>query len=207
MPLFYTHYINDDARLAVWHITEDEAFFKKITLPQHAISHPHKRLQHLAGRYLLKISEPDFPINHILLDGKRPYLKNNSFYFSISHCADYAAAIVSRSRPVGIDVEVVSEKLVRLEKKFLNNTEQHIIRAAENSLTLKERLASSWSAKESMFKWYGMGNVDFRRDMIIETYQASEDGGRIHAAFGKDIQRMLEIEFMFFDEVCLAWVA
>lgn len=206
MPLFYTHNINENTRLAVWYIDEDEDFFKKITLPQHEISHPHKRLQHLAGRYLLKILEPNFPVNRILLDGRRPYLPDNSFYFSISHCADYAAAIVSTARPVGIDVEVVAEKLERLEKKFLNETEQQIIRAADSPLTLRERLASCWSTKESIFKWYAMGNVDFRRDMIIETYEANESSGRIQAVFGKDIQRMLEIDFMLFEQLCLAWV-
>lgn len=206
MPLFYTHNINREARLAVWHIAEDEEFFKRITLPQHQISHPHKRLQHLAGRYLLKILEPDFPVNEILLDGRRPYLIDNSYYFSISHAGDYAAAMVSQSRPVGIDVEVITKKLELLEKKYLNPAEQEIVRAANTPFSLTEKLASCWSAKESMFKWYALGNVDFRKDMIIESYEAHESSGTIHAVFGKEVQKELQIDFQFFEELCLAWV-
>ena len=65
MPLFYQHNINDSTKLAVWHIREDENFFKEKVTIQKEITHPHKRLQHLGGRYLLKILHPDFPLHLI----------------------------------------------------------------------------------------------------------------------------------------------
>ena len=53
MPLVYQQNINEATKMAVWHISEREDFFlKKVTLSNN-ITHPHKRLQHLAGRYLL----------------------------------------------------------------------------------------------------------------------------------------------------------
>lgn len=204
MPLLYSHNINDSARLAVWHITEDESFFKLHVHGDIQISHPHKWLQHLAGRYLLKILEPDFPVNDIVFEGRRPFLKSNAFYFSISHCGDFAAAIVSRRYAVGIDVELATEKLALLEKKYLNEEEQKIIHST-SSLPLLKRLTVSWSAKEAMFKWYQKGKVDFKKDMIIRQLNPEGECGLIIGFFGKEEQKELKIPFRFFDDLCLAY--
>jgi hypothetical protein len=67
MPLFYQHNINDIAKLAVWHISEPEDFFLEKVQLQKTINHPHKRLQHLAGRYLLQLLHPDFPFIFLFL--------------------------------------------------------------------------------------------------------------------------------------------
>lgn len=207
MPLFYTHNINETTRLAVWHITEPEVFFNRIYIPVHDISHPHKRLQHLAGRFLLELIDPEFPVNEIQLDGRRPYLPDNSRYFSISHCANYAAAILSKEMPVGIDVELATDKLQLLEKKYLNEREQQLVRSSAYEMPLIKKLASCWSAKESMFKWYALGNVDFRRDMIIRSYCLdNETSGKVSAVFGKEVNRDCLVRFRFFENLCLAWV-
>ncbi|MEP6514059.1 MAG: 4-phosphopantetheinyl transferase, partial [Parafilimonas sp.] len=102
MSLFYQHTINQTTRLGIWHIEEKENFFSdKIPLQQN-ITHPHKRLQHLAGRYLLKYLFPDFPYEEILIaDTRKPYLPGEQYHFSISHCGDYAAVIVSSTDRVG----------------------------------------------------------------------------------------------------------
>ena len=60
MPLFYQHNINDNTKLAVWYITENEDFFLEKVPLQTEVAHPHKRLQHLAARYLLEILQPGF---------------------------------------------------------------------------------------------------------------------------------------------------
>ncbi len=207
MPLFYTHNINENTRLAVWHITEDEEFFRKINISHRLISHPHKRLQHLSGRYLLKIMDPDFPVNRIKLDGRRPYLDNNSYYFSISHCGDYAAAILSKDHPVGIDVELITDKIGMIETKFLNEKESELLRDKISDQELPRMLTACWSAKESMFKWYALGNVSFRQDMLIKDIRLKNDGsGRFETFFGKEKETSLQIDFCFFDDLCLAWV-
>lgn len=205
MPLFYTHNINGTCRLAVWHITEDEAFFRRYVSPQREVTHPHKRLQHLAGRYLLKVLDPEFPVDRILLDGRRPYLPDNTFHFSISHCGDFAAAIVSRDIRVGIDVELATEKVARLEQKFLTEKEQLIIRSAGLDSLLKG-LTAAWSAKESMFKWYALGNVDFRKDMEILEVKINSNGNQLSGLFHKDMEKELIIHFQNFDDLCLTWV-
>ena len=112
MPLVYQQNINAVTKIAVWHITEDEDFFLASVPVQREIRHWHKRLQHLAGRLLLKEMYPDFPVKLIrIADTKKPFLENEPFHFSISHCGDYAAAMVSKSARVGVDVELLNEKI------------------------------------------------------------------------------------------------
>ena len=60
MPVFYQQTINEQTKLAIWKIEEDEAFFLQHVPLQRSITHPHKRLQHLAGRYLLGYLFPRF---------------------------------------------------------------------------------------------------------------------------------------------------
>ena len=84
MPLFYQKQVNEHTQLAIWEIMEPEQFFlKKITLEKE-ITHPHKRLQHLAGRYLLQFLEPLFPLQLLTISpSRKPVLTDNSFHFSI----------------------------------------------------------------------------------------------------------------------------
>ena len=113
MPVFFQHQINENTRLGVWKIEESEAFFKgNVPLHRH-VTHPHKRLQHLAGRFLLQFLFPDFPYELVqIADTNKPFLPEEQYHFSISHCGDYAAAIVSRDKRVGIDVELTTDKIV-----------------------------------------------------------------------------------------------
>src|SRR5699024_2654722 len=108
MPLFFLNELDADTRLAVWKIEEEELFFTEKVPLQRQITHPHKRLQHLAARYLLQHLFPHFPISLIqVADTRKPYLEDEAFHFSISHCGDFAAVIVSRAKRVGVDIELV----------------------------------------------------------------------------------------------------
>jgi phosphopantetheine--protein transferase-like protein len=203
MPLFYQHNINDFTKLAVWRITENENFFLTKVPLQKEISHPHKRLQHLAGRYLLEIMEQNFPFHLIeISDSKKPLLSGSKFHFSVSHCGDYAAAIVSKNKLVGIDIELITPKIERVKNKFLSESEIDIL--PENNTKF---LTLFWSAKEAMFKWYGNGKVDFKNNMIIEQLSFEKEQGFIKAHFIKNEKTDLIIEFRFLGGLCLAWVS
>ncbi len=145
MPLFYSHHIDENTRLAIWHITEPEDFFQEQVPASRTITHPHKRLQHLAGRYLLQFLFPDFPLQLIqVATTKKPFLPDESHHFSISHCGDYAAAIVSTTNRVGIDIEQPVQKLALLAPKFLNENEMKLMPV--NHQDKLQALTMLWSA-------------------------------------------------------------
>ncbi|HSN09364.1 MAG TPA: 4'-phosphopantetheinyl transferase superfamily protein [Hanamia sp.] len=202
MPLFYQHNINDNTKLAVWYITENEHFFLEKVPLQTEVSHPHKRLQHLAARYLLEILQPGFPFHLIeIADSKKPLLSNEEFHFSVSHCGDYAAAIVSENKLVGIDVELITPRVERIKNKFLSENEMNLLPVCNTKF-----LTLCWSAKEAIYKWYGKGQVDFKSNMIIDRLLFEKQEGKINAHFEKDERTDLVVEFRFFENLCLAWV-
>ncbi|MEO8822742.1 MAG: 4'-phosphopantetheinyl transferase superfamily protein [Ginsengibacter sp.] len=209
MPLFYQHTINQVTELAVWKIAEPEDFFLEKVSVQKEITHPHKRLQHLAGRYLLQILNPGFPFELIAIaESRKPLLSNGKLHFSISHCADFAAAIISKDKSVGIDVELITPKIESIKNKFLSQMEIDLIskKSDEFKFMNYELLTLCWSTKESIFKWYGKKQVDFKKNMIIDNLFFENHHGMIESHFQKQHRTDLTVEFKFFEDLCLTWV-
>lgn len=209
MPVFFQHQINEDTRLGVWKIEETEEFFKGNVPLHREVTHPHKRLQHLAGRFLLQFLFPDFPYQLIeIADTRKPFLPEEQYHFSISHCGDYAAAIVSKTNRVGIDIEIPVEKIGRIMYKYLSAKEHelfNLIPGGENNTAVMnyEEPTLLWSAKEAVFKWYGNGGIDFRRQIqLLKQHEATET---IDCFFSKDESELI-IHYRQFEGLMLAWV-
>ena len=203
MPIFFQNQVNDTTRLGIWKIEESEEFFLSNVPLQKEVTHPHKRLQHLAGRFLLQFLFPDFPYDLIrIADTRKPYLADEQYHFSISHCGDYAAAIVSKNQRVGIDIEIPSEKVERIKHKFLNEREQEVGNWQE-AIGNGQLLTLLWSAKESVFKWYGEGGVDFRQHIQLKKIH---QGIETVDCFFEKTNQALVIHYRLFDHLVLAWV-
>lgn len=211
MPLFYQQDINATTKLAVWKIEESENFFAGTVPLQRDITHTHKRLQHLAGRYLLRYLFPSFPYHEIeIAQTRKPFLANEQFHFSISHCADYAAAIVSTNNRVGVDVEVATDRVLKIAHKFLHEEEIsnfnfQLSNFTTNPLTHQpiNQLTLLWSCKEAIFKWWGNGEVDFSEMIRIEKFTMA-NSGTINATFNKT---PLQLNYQIFGTLNLVWVA
>ena len=199
VPLIYKSDLNSSAKIGVWYITEKEEYFLgKVTLHRE-ITHWHKRLQHLAGRLLLKELFPDFPVELILVaTTRKPYLAEDPFHFSISHCGDYVAVIVSRYKRVGVDIELIKGKALALMNKFLTDEEILHLNAENN----KEVATLCWCVKESIFKWQGKGGVDFRGDIDIHKITGENEG--IAKCQFRGVP--LEVQFLRFNDNFLCWI-
>lgn len=206
MPLFHHHQVNDSTRFAIWNIRESESFFDLGIPLKKEIRHPNKRLQHLAGRYLLPLLFHDFPNKEIeIADTRKPFLPCEQYHFSISHCANYAAAIVSSNQRVGIDVETMTPKVLLIKNKFLHPDELDFVHIHHEDEQLK-LLSVAWNAKEAMYKWYGLGKVDFSEMMRLKTFELANEGV-IYSRFQKpDLKADLQVQYRFFETLVLAWV-
>ncbi len=210
MPLVYQQNINFTTKLGVWHIAEEKDFFLQQVPLQQQITHPHKQLQHLAGRYLLKEMYPDFPYELIrIADTRKPFLENEAYHFSISHCGDYAAVMVSSTLRVGVDVELVTKKVEKIKHKFLSPRELAMIAAIENASEQMLRdnlLTAAWSIKEALYKWYGDGEIDFIQHLHIDLIELTGDEGIAHCSVSKNTHVKLEVNLLFFNSNSIAWV-
>jgi phosphopantetheinyl transferase (holo-ACP synthase) len=219
MPLFYQHNINQETKVGIWHIAESESFFLEKVPLKKDVSHPFKRLQHLAGRFLLSHLFPDFPLSEIrIADTRQPFLADEKYHFSISHCGSYAAAIVSQKSRVGVDIELITPRIERLAHKFLTEEEAQFFnedyRLFLEQWGLKGRIHQEfltliWNAKEAIFKWHGLGEMDFRNHMQLEDNITMEgEWIRLPFVFKKGGQTHLQIRGRIFDDkaLTLAWV-
>ncbi len=209
MPLLLQKNSDPHTRIGLWKIEEDELFFLQKVQLQQTIHHPHKRLQHLAGRYLLSLLFPHFPYDELKLDeAGKPYLSSGEYQFSISHCGDFAAVIISTQNQCGIDIELYSAKTEKVKHKYLNNDE--LAQVAELQKQYGNRLADyqlytlCWCAKEAVYKWWGNGKIDFKKNILIKDINIELQ--QITVRFvNQSVNTTLTLRLMLTDQLSLVW--
>jgi phosphopantetheinyl transferase (holo-ACP synthase) len=206
MPLVYQHTINNHSRLAVWKIEEPPYFFQEKTGLTVPAIHPVKQLQFMASRFLLSYIEPGFAHEEVRISKSgKPFLPNSPTRFSISHCGNYAAAIISEKSETGIDVEIITPKATKLTAKYLSDTELDLLPKTTDQILLHKFSTLCWSVKETMYKWDGIGGVDFKKHLEIKELPDTHCG-IIKAVLKKDKLAELKIHYKIIGELILTWV-
>jgi phosphopantetheinyl transferase len=210
MPLLVKRTITDTTQLAVWNIEEDVGwFFSKLKLNEKEISyissikHPHRKLHYLASRVLLRtIMGTDEFINlENDLNGK-PVIHNFPLKVSLSHSASFTALLLSNQFEVGIDIEKIDNKILRIHHKFMKEEELNSL-SEDNKL---EKLYVSWCAKEAMYKLYGKKQLNFLNHLFIQPYEYRESG-ILQCVIHKDsILHRLNVRYEKIDDYMLAYV-
>lgn len=181
MPI-WKQYDKADTRIAIWKIEEPEVFFSEHTRLQSDKKGEIRRLEHLAGRFLLQQAVPGLSLDQIAVSplGK-PFLKDNNLHFSISHSFPYVGVVVDAVKEVGIDVQTLQDKIHRLQHKFLSAEEQALCEQQTGKITL------AWAAKEAAFKRYGLGAVDFIRHMPIRQMHIQDREAVLEMEFSREL--------------------
>ena len=129
-----------------------------------AFTSPSRRAERLAWRRVLRRLSPDAEVEYE--PSGAPRLKNSPYtYISISHCRDVVAVALSNAR-CGVDVERVDRDFARVAERYMT--------AAESALCSEEWWAAAvWCAKECLYKMAGREGADFKRDIVVESVDAS----------------------------------
>lgn len=180
--------------------------FFAICSPAKKITHPHKRLQHLAGRFLLRKLFPHFPLKLIkIAETRKPFLPGEQYHFSISHCGDYAAVIVSSKYRVGVDVEWPQQKIDIVKHKFMGTKEFTVLKMMDERDELF-KLTMAWSIKEAIFKWYGLGQLDFKKHMVIQQLYKEEELFTANCTLNRSMPMKLDVFAKNIEGNVLAWL-
>lgn len=108
--------------------------------------HPKKLLEYLMVRQMLKMAKPEAEI--LYEDNGQPILSIGEVNISISHSFPYASLAISKKK-IGIDLEKIQSKILKIKYKFLNEKELSWV---ENSPNEKELLTIIWAIKEALYK-------------------------------------------------------
>ena len=178
MPLVINKESKTGSVIAVWHITEPLGFFvDAVKLSPTESEHfqrfiPELRKKHwLAYRLLLNMLSGQQNIIIYDTNGK-PSISGSNIHISVSHSGDYAAVIISKTAAAGIDIEKITPRIEKVFDKFMNEDEINGMDATHRL----EYMYVYWSAKEALYKLYGKGNLDFRKDMNIPAFNYSPPG-------------------------------
>ncbi len=204
MPLVFTK-DHHGSQIALWSIEEEEPFFAERIPYRPDSSHAVKRLQQLSSRYLLELMHPSFPFHQVELSkAGKPILAESILHFSLSHCDGFSAAILGKNAPVGIDVERINPRILRVETKFLNANEYELLSECnEESRVVYATLF--WSIKETVFKWWGDGAVDFAEQIQIKKIELLDQGKAV-IEFGTDSEKMLFVDYIRYQDTWVTYV-
>lgn len=175
MGLIYQKELPGNTKVGVWRIDESETdLLGRLQLSQAERAHidqfkDTKRYLHwLGSRVLLRtMIDTDEFIELKTFSNQRPKLLNFPYHVSISHSHEMAAVAISPKNDLGIDIEWLHEKVLRVKHKFLHPTEISALNGLSNSKAI-EQATIYWCVKEAMYKWYGKRGIRFASQLRVQ---------------------------------------
>jgi len=176
MPLYKVVLLSKTAKLYLWKITEDVSELRsQIRLKNSSIarlesmkSESHQK-GFLAVRMLLQHNEyDDFDLYYDAFG--KPHIKPQGCFIkdveiSISHSNDFSAIVISQEK-VGLDIEQIKDKTVRIAPRFMD------VLHLEN-LSMEEKIKKAtiiWGTKESIFKIKNEQGISFQNHIFEEDF-------------------------------------
>jgi 4'-phosphopantetheinyl transferase len=178
VPLLLDKKNKNGSRLHVWQLRESSQwFYERIKLNNEekgyydSISYERRKQEWLAVRYLLK-SKINASLEISYNDEGKPFIPDSYYRISISHSHDLVGLMVSDTSEVGLDIELISDRVERIAARFLEESE---LKMVGNEQRL-EKLVTLWGAKEAIIKVIGNRRIDFKREIHIEPFDISKFG-------------------------------
>lgn len=103
-----------------------------------------------------------------------PFLVDSNKFISISHANNLVGIAVNNYFPIGFDIELIHEKVLRLFHKYVNENEK-----IEFDCTSVEELIAIWSMKESLYKLSGQNGLDFKANFELKKIDSNSVKGKI----------------------------
>jgi 4'-phosphopantetheinyl transferase EntD len=178
MGVIVREHFNEDVEFGIWEITEDyDTLMSKLNLDEKDLEtverfKNHKRkLEWLSVRTLL--NEVLGKHSKIVYGPERkPYLHNNEYNISISHSKNLTSILLSKKKRVGLDLEFMSTKILRIADKFLRDEELANIKKDQELY----HLYLHWCAKEALYKICDKVDINFVTNLTIEEFTPKEKG-------------------------------
>lgn len=162
-------------------VSENEVTFlsfrEKLSLSN--ISHQEKKNEWKAARLAIKyaLDSISLPYPGFYKDEHgKSHAMDGYGYVSLTHTKGLAAAIFHKDMPVGIDLDYVREKIVRLGPKFLDPSEMEFLNHDPLLYTM------AWSAKESIYKCQGRKGISLKENILLKPFSIEDRliSGKIH---------------------------
>jgi 4'-phosphopantetheinyl transferase len=207
MPLIFSKHLGNDVSVGIWQNDEETVFFESnLALYSEEVNElidltERKQLEWLSSRYLLhKLIGQNYRLAIVKDNFGKPYLIGSEKHISLSHSGIYTAAIVS-GKSTGIDIQVIVPKIEKIKFKFLSLSElEHFEKTKDLNILL-----IYWGAKESLFKAYGKGSVDFKKELYVEPFEL-KDGNCTGYVYKDNKTYKFEMSFIYNELFALVYI-
>lgn len=157
------------------------------------ISHPEKRREWKGARIAIKSAldciQLPYPGFYKDEHGKSHPMDEYG-YVSLTHSHGLAAAIFHKEMPVGIDLDFVREKVVKLGPKFLNPSEILFLKDDPLLYTI------AWSSKETIYKCQGRKGISLKQNILLQPFVKDQKviKGKIYGTDFADHHYSVQVE-------------
>lgn len=127
-----------------------------------SIHHSKKKLEFAASRFLKHEIFGNKEINY--LEHGTPFITDHvaDHHISISHSNILTGIAESTAFPVAMDIELITDKSLRLARKFCSESEKDIF-----DMTSVKEMTLLWSFKETLYKLSDRNGLIFKEDIIV----------------------------------------
>jgi len=205
MPLVFQQNINDASILGVWKIEESLAFFDAIPTMR-TFGHEAREIGHRSCRQIIRSLAPEIDLQEIVQDlHGRPVHASSSVELSFSHTRGWSAALITKQIRCGVDIETIGSKASLVQSKFLTEEDNEVLQVLPFQADCTYTLA--WSIKETVFKWYGRGAVDFKKHIRLLSINTTEDNQFIaQIDFSREKSQQVSVHGLIHPDYVLSWL-
>ncbi|HAH53966.1 MAG TPA: 4-phosphopantetheinyl transferase [Flavobacterium sp.] len=177
MPLYQNITIDSKSQILVWEITESfDLLFEEVHLTEKSLlrlngmkSILHQRAFLSVRKLLQEVGYSDFDLFYD--ERGKPHLTDKK-YISISHSHQFSTIIISNQK-VGIDIEMIRDKIIRIAHKFVNENELNRLQKFDNHDYIK-KLTVKWGAKEAIFKIQNEKEISFKDHIQVFPFEMKD---------------------------------
>lgn len=195
MPFYKSIDITNDTTAYFWQITEDfNSLFRAVKLKDTSLARLEKMKSEshqkgfLAVRMLLQhLGYSDFDLFYD--EFGKPHLEKK-YNISISHSFDFSCICISQNSIVGIDIEILKPKILRIAPKFMDLS--HLDNLSESEQI--EKATVIWGAKESIFKIKSEKGISFPKHIFEDPFSINDKRCKAELRFNNTIE-MFTIQF------------
>jgi len=168
--------------LLIWEIKNSDKI-EAIDLPNNILKKIDSNKSQLKKNQILAVHQilkhRNIPSQDLFYDNYgAPYL-TSGLNISISHSELFVAVCLSKEK-VGIDLQIINEKIVKVSNKFINDLEKKL--TEKNNL---EKLTHLWTIKEAAYKYFTVGKLSLKNDIIVK--QLGDDSNLQINGLGKHL--------------------
>ncbi len=135
---------------------------------------------------------------------RNPYI-DLKHYISITHSNGLVGIIISNKKEIGIDIEILSPKILRTAHKFITDKELKLFKEEDKI----KKTYLNWCCKETLFKIKEHGGFDFKDNFRIIDSELKKSGKKKAIISYNNIEEhfCLYYEFINFNknELLLVW--